>query len=54
VIHGSDNGDGTAVGQAGVIHVSEVPEPGSLMLIAGSAGVLFAFRRRWRWTRTPI
>ena len=42
-LHGFDNGDGTAGGMAGIIHV--VPEPASGLLLA-LAGGLLALRRR--------
>lgn len=41
-IHGFDNGDGTAGGMSGTIHV--VPEPASLLMLAGVAAL--ALRRR--------
>lgn len=43
ILHGFDQGDGTAAGMAGTIHV--VPEPASFSLLAMLGGI-FAIRRR--------
>jgi plastocyanin len=48
VIHGNDNGNGTASGMSGIVHVQAiaVPEPSSLML--GSVAAIISLAGTWR------
>ena len=46
-LHGFNNGDGTASGMHGIVHVVPVPEPPLVLLIVVSAGgLILACRRR--------
>jgi prepilin-type N-terminal cleavage/methylation domain-containing protein len=53
-VHGFDNGDGTAGGMAGRIMVVPVPEPTSVLLIAGLAGGTVAGVGRRRRARARM
>ena len=49
LVHGTDNGDGTASGQRGIVHVSEVtpiPEPGTAGLTVLTAAGIWLVRTR--------
>lgn len=45
VMHGFDNGDGTADGMAGTVTVQPVPAPGTGVVMLGAAGALTRRRR---------
>ncbi|HEY1628372.1 MAG TPA: PEP-CTERM sorting domain-containing protein [Tepidisphaeraceae bacterium] len=46
VVHGFDNGDGTAGGESGTIIVQGLPEPASMGLMSVIAGLALSRRRR--------
>src|SRR5581483_5239852 len=49
MLHGFDNGNGTASGMSGLVIVQPVPEPASVLAVAGlAAAIVWGYRRRRR------